>query len=130
MGDALKAVDLYKLYPSGEDMIRAVDGISIEIEQGEFIAVIGPSGCGKTTLLNLLSGIDVATAGEVEIDGSSIFSINDNERTKLRAKNLGFIFQDFNLIDVLNAQENVELPLLNTGIKANEAREQALKRGH
>ena len=126
MGDALKAVDLYKLYPSGEDMIRAVDGISIEIEQGEFIAVIGPSGCGKTTLLNLLSGIDVPTAGEVMIDGSSIFSINDNERTKLRAKNLGFIFQDFNLIDVLNAQENVELPLLNTGVKANEAREQAL----
>ena len=67
-------------------------------------------------MLNLLSGIDVATAGEVEIDGSSIFSINDNERTKLRAKNLGFIFQDFNLIDVLNAQENVELPLLNTGV--------------
>lgn len=126
MAGELRAEALYKLYPSGQEFVKAVDGVDLTIKQGEFVAIIGPSGCGKTTLLNLLSGIDNATQGEVYIDDSPIFSISDNERTKLRAKNLGFIFQDFNLLDVLNAQENVELPLLNTGVKAQEARKKAI----
>jgi putative ABC transport system ATP-binding protein len=90
------------------------------------VAIMGPSGCGKTTLLNVLSGIDEPTAGSVTVNNQPLFGITDNERTSMRSKYLGFIFQDFNLLPVLSAVENVELPLLLLGYGANDARKRAL----
>jgi putative ABC transport system ATP-binding protein len=94
---------------------------------GEMVAIMGPSGCGKTTLLNVLSGIDVPNAGNVTVNGKPLFGINDNERTMMRSNYLGFIFQDFNLLPVLSAVENVELPLLLLGVPANDSRKRAMQ---
>ena len=122
----MQAKELWKLYASGESTIQAVKGIDVTIGEGEMIAIMGPSGCGKTTLLNVLSGIDEPTSGEVTINSQSLFAASDNERSRMRAEYLGFIFQDFNLLPVLTAVENVELPLLLLGNAANEARKTAL----
>ena len=122
----MQAKELWKLYASGESTIQAVKGIDVVIGEGEMIAIMGPSGCGKTTLLNVLSGIDEPTSGEVTINSKSLFAASDNERSRMRAEYLGFIFQDFNLLPVLTAVENVELPLLLLGNAANEARKTAL----
>jgi len=122
----MQANELWKLYASGESTVQAVKGVNVMIGEGEMIAIMGPSGCGKTTLLNVLSGIDEPTAGEVTIDDKSLFAVSDNERSRMRAEYLGFIFQDFNLLPVLSAVENVELPLLLLGKPANEARNTAL----
>ena len=122
----MQANDLWKLYPSGESTIQAVRGVSLEVTEGEVIAIMGPSGCGKTTLLNVLSGIDEPTSGGVTLEGKPLFGISDDDRSRMRAENLGFIFQDFNLLPVLSAVENVELPLLMIGIPAGEARTTAL----
>ena len=122
----MQANELWKLYASGESTVQAVKGVNVTIREGEMIAIMGPSGCGKTTLLNVLSGIDEPTAGEVTIDEKSLFAVSDNERSRMRAEYLGFIFQDFNLLPVLSAVENVELPLLLLGKPANEARNTAL----
>ena len=122
----MQAKELWKLYASGESTIQAVKGIDVTIGEGEMIAIMGPSGCGKTTLLNVLSGIDEPTSGEVTINSQSLFAASDNERSRMRAQYLGFIFQDFNLLPVLTAVENVELPLLLLGNAANEARKTAL----
>ena len=122
----MQANELWKLYASGESTVQAVKGVNVTIGEGEMIAIMGPSGCGKTTLLNVLSGIDEPTAGEVTIDSKSLFAVSDNERSRMRAEYLGFIFQDFNLLPVLSAVENVELPLLLLGKPANEARNTAL----
>ena len=108
-----------------ESTVQAVKGVNVTIGEGEMIAIMGPS-MGKTTLLNVLSGIDEPTAGEVTIDRKSLFAVSDNERSRMRAEYLGFIFQDFNLLLVLSAVENVELPLLLLGKPANEARNTAL----
>ena len=122
----MQANELWKLYPSGESTIQAVRGVSLQINEGEVIAIMGPSGCGKTTLLNVLSGIDEPTSGGVMLEGKPLFGISDDERSRMRAENLGFIFQDFNLLPVLSAVENVELPLLMIGKPAAEARKTAL----
>lgn len=121
----MKASDVWKLYASGESTIEAVRGVNVSLEVGEMVAIMGPSGCGKTTLLNVLSGIDVPSAGNVVVDGQPLFGISDNERTIMRSNYLGFIFQDFNLLPVLSAVENVELPLLLLGNSASEARQRA-----
>tara|TARA_Y100001954_G_scaffold231798_1_gene281938 strand:- start:898 stop:1596 length:699 start_codon:yes stop_codon:yes gene_type:complete len=126
MRAVMQAKELWKLYASGESTIQAVKGIDVTIGEGEMIAIMGPSGCGKTTLLNVLSGIDEPTSGEVTINSQSLFAASDNERSRMRAEYLGFIFQDFNLLPVLTAVENVELPLLLLGNAANEARKTAL----
>ena len=122
----MQANELWKLYPSGESTIQAVRGVSLQINEGDVIAIMGPSGCGKTTLLNVLSGIDEPTSGGVMLEGKPLFGISDDERSRMRAENLGFIFQDFNLLPVLSAVENVELPLLMIGKPAAEARKTAL----
>ena len=126
MRAVMQANELWKLYASGESTVQAVKGVNVNIGAGEMIAIMGPSGCGKTTLLNVLSGIDEPTSGEVEINGKSLFSVSDDERSRMRAEYLGFIFQDFNLLPVLSAVENVELPLLLLGKSANDARTTAL----
>ena len=126
MRAVMQASDLWKLYASGESTVQAVKGVNVNIGEGEMIAIMGPSGCGKTTLLNVLSGIDEPTSGLVTIDDKSLFTVSDNERSRMRAEYLGFIFQDFNLLPVLSAVENVELPLLLLGKSAGEARSTAL----
>ena len=127
MRAVMQANDLWKLYASGDSTIEAVKGVNVKVNQGEMIAIMGPSGCGKTTLLNILSGIDEPTSGQVMVDEKSLFSVSDNERSRIRAQYLGFIFQDFNLLPVLSAVENVELPLLLLGKSASEARTTALE---
>ena len=127
MRTTMEARALWKVYQSGDNMVQAVRGININLLQGEMVAIMGPSGCGKTTLLNVLSGIDEPSSGQVLVDGKQLFGISDDERTEMRAHNFGFIFQNFNLLPVLSAVENVELPLLLVGKASSEARQGALK---
>ena len=123
----MQASGVWKLYASGASTVEAVRGVNVELKVGEMVAIMGPSGCGKTTLLNVLSGIDVPNAGNVTVNGKPLFGINDNERTMMRSIHLGFIFQDFNLLPVLSAVENVELPLLLLGVPANDSRKRAMQ---
>lgn len=110
----------------GERDVTALGGINFAVNRGEMIAIMGPSGCGKTTLLNCLSGIDAIDGGDVLIDGRSIAQMDDTELTRYRAKSMGFVFQSFNLLPVLSAVENVEFPLLLTGVAPATARTRAL----
>jgi len=126
MTPALQASQLWKLYQAGESTVEAVRGVDVLVQAGEMVAVMGPSGCGKTTLLNILSGIDEPTSGMVAVNGQPLYGISDDARTDLRGKHFGFIFQDFNLLPVLSAVENVELPLLLNGYAPQEARQQAM----
>lgn len=107
----LESDHLCKVYGSGENEIRACDEISISIEDGEFIAIIGTSGSGKSTLLNLLGGLDRPTSGTVKVSGKDIFSMNDEELTIFRRRNIGFVFQNYNLVPILNVYENIVLPI-------------------
>lgn len=122
MGAALACQGLWKLYQMGEEKIQAVRGIDLEIGHGEMVAIMGPSGCGKTTLLNMLSGIDEPSAGQVQVSGRALFGLSDDERTNIRGREMGFIFQNFHLLEVMTAIENVEIPLLLNGVDATEAR--------
>jgi putative ABC transport system ATP-binding protein len=118
----LSAEGVRKIYRSGADSIVALYGLDLVVPPGQFVAVMGPSGSGKTTLLNCVSGLDEIDAGRVLVDGLSIHDLSDKERTKHRAKEMGFIFQAFNLIPVFTATENVELPLLLAGARETDAR--------
>lgn len=104
----IKIKDLTKIYNASQVPVNAVNGISLEFEQGEFAAIVGPSGSGKTTLLNMLGGLDDPTSGSISIDSQSINKLSANERIKFRLQNIGFIFQAYNLIPVLTARENIE----------------------
>jgi putative ABC transport system ATP-binding protein len=104
--------DVSKTYRLGSQTVIALDGVSLTVEAGEFLAVAGPSGSGKTTLLNLIGCLDTPTAGEIEVDGERVGALSAGQRADLRARKLGFVFQTFNLIPVLTAYENVEYPLL------------------
>jgi putative ABC transport system ATP-binding protein len=121
----LVAEGVRKVYRSGGDEVIALHGLDLEVERGEFVAVMGPSGSGKTTLLNCLSGLDEIDAGRVLVEGKSIHELPDAERTQHRASSMGFIFQAFNLIPVFTATENVELPLLLNQVPEQEARRRA-----
>lgn len=121
------AREVHKTYRTGDVVVPALRGIDLEILTGEFITVIGPSGNGKSTLLNCLSGIDDIDAGEVVIDGLSIHELSDKKRTAHRAARMGFVFQSFNLIPVLSAVENIELPLLASGTKPAAARDRSME---
>ena len=112
----LGASGVRKVYRTGAEEVEALRGIDLDIERGEFLAVMGPSGSGKTTLLNCLTGLDDIDAGVVLVDGQDIHAMPDGQRTEHRARHMGFIFQSFNLIPVLSAVENVELPLLLIGV--------------
>ena len=127
MRTVMEARALWKVYQTGDNLVQAVRGVDIKLQQGEMIAIMGRSGCGKTTLLNVLSGIDEPSSGEVLVSDKQLFGISDDERTEMRAQNFGFIFQSFNLLPVLSAVENVELPLLLIGMSSTEARDGALK---
>ncbi len=121
----LVAVGVTKVYRTASLEVHALRGIDLTIHRGEFLAVMGPSGSGKTTLLNCLSGLDDIDAGQVWVDGQDIHALPDAERTEHRARSMGFIFQSYNLIPVLSAVENVELPLLLVGVRPAEARARA-----
>lgn len=123
----IDAKNVHKTYDTGKIQVKALKGIDLQIIRGEMIAVMGPSGCGKTTLLNCLSGLDDLSEGTVQLEGQDIHAMNDNLRTEYRAQKMGFIFQSFNLLPVLTALENVELPLLVTGMGNKEAREKGEK---
>src|ERR687889_2486034 len=122
----VEAHDLEKTYATGGATVHALRGVDLNIARGEMVAVMGPSGCGKTTLLNCLSGLDEFERGDVLIGGESISGMSDRKRTRFRAERMGFIFQTYNLIPVLSAVENVELPLLVAGARPKEARARAL----
>ena len=117
----LETKDLRKIYGSGENEVRALDGVSISIEEGEFVAVVGTSGSGKSTLLHLISGLDKPSSGSLTYDGKDIYSYSDKELSAFRRKRIGFIFQQFNLLPVLTAKENIIMPLLLDKQKPNEA---------
>lgn len=118
--EVLKTIGLKKYFYSGGYEIRALDNVSISVEEGEFVALVGSSGSGKTTMLNLLGGLDVPTEGEIYIQGRSLSGMNREERTIFRRRNIGFVFQQFNLVPVLNVYENITLPLLLDGRKVDE----------
>jgi len=121
------AENLSKVYGSGNSKVIALDSVNLTIYKGEIVAILGPSGSGKTTLLNLLAGLDVPTNGRVLIDGVEITKLSEEEKTRFRAKSMGFIFQFFNLVPVLTAVENVELPMLLNKYPISEARKRALE---
>jgi putative ABC transport system ATP-binding protein len=123
----LRAHDLSKDYPMNGESVHALRGISLEIQSGEYAAVVGPSGSGKSTLLQLIGGIDVPSRGTVEIMGTSLSALSDRQLTRLRLTRLGFIFQRFHLLPVLTARENVELPMAEAGVVAGERRSRALE---
>ena len=114
--------DIYKIYNPGENEVRALDGVSLDIERGEFVAIIGHSGSGKSTLMNQLGLLDACTSGQYILDGHDVSHLTDDALSEIRNKQIGFIFQGFNLIPSLTAQANVELPLIYRGMK-KEARE-------
>ena len=123
--DILVARGVRKIYRTGSHDVEALRSIDLTVQRGEFVAVMGPSGSGKTTLLNCLSGLDDIDGGSVDVEGQDLHTLGDAARTAHRARRMGFIFQAFNLIPVLSATENVELPLLLNGVSAKQARVRA-----
>ena len=117
--------DVWKTYGSGETAVAALQGINVQVRRGEIVAIMGPSGCGKTTFLNCFSGLDEITKGKVTLEGVDIHAMKDHERSGYRAKRTGFVFQSYNLLPILSAVENVEMPLLIAGVKPKEARVRA-----
>jgi len=123
---AVSVRNVVKIYQRDSQQITVLDQLNLEVPQGEFLALMGPSGSGKTTLLNLIAGIDRATSGTVRVAGTDLTPLSEGELAKWRSRNVGFIFQFYNLIPVLNAVENVELPLLLSHLSKKERRERAL----
>jgi putative ABC transport system ATP-binding protein len=121
----IETKNLSRLYQDGDSTIRAVDKVSLQIEAGEFTAIVGPSGSGKTTLLNLIGGLDTPTEGEVIVNGKAIHKLKDNALINFRLKHIGFVFQAYNLIPVLSAQENVEFIMLLQNASAEERKTRA-----
>jgi putative ABC transport system ATP-binding protein len=114
--------EVWKVYGSGETEVPALQGVSLSIQRGEMVAITGPSGCGKTTFLNCFSGLDEIDRGTVTLEGVDVHRMNDNARSEYRARRSGFVFQSYNLLPILNAVENVEMPLLVAGVTPKEAR--------
>ena len=124
--EILRIQNLKKVYGKGENEVRALDGISFSVEQGEFLAIIGPSGSGKSTLLHILGAVDIPTSGKVFMEGKDVFAQNEEELAIFRRRQVGLIYQFYNLIPVLDVQENITLPVLMDGRKVNEKRLQEM----
>ena len=124
----VKLKDVYKIYSEGlESEVRALDGVSLSIDRGEFVAVVGQSGSGKSTMMNVLGCLDIPTHGEYYLDGANVRELSDRELSRIRNRQIGFIFQQYNLIQSLTVLENVELPLIYQGVDADERRELAME---
>jgi putative ABC transport system ATP-binding protein len=121
----VRTENLTKIYGSGDAAVTALDNVSMEVDSGEFVAIMGPSGCGKSTLLHLIGGLDRPTNGKVEIEGVSLSDMKDDELARLRRTRIGLVFQFYNLIPVLNAVENAGLPIALDGKKTAEAKKRA-----
>ena len=121
----IDAKGVWKRYDAGKHKIDALRGLDLIVKRGEVVAIMGPSGCGKTTLLNCLSGLDVIDSGTIKIAGRDLKDLTDNQRTDFRAREMGFVFQTYNLLPVLTGIENVELPMLVGGVKPSMARKRA-----
>jgi putative ABC transport system ATP-binding protein len=126
----IDAEGIYKIYNTGLIQVNALQGVDIKVSEGEMVAIMGPSGCGKTTLLNCLSGIDSVNNGKILIGERPIHELSDDELSDFRSRFMGFVFQTYNLLPVLTAQENVELPLLISGHSLKEARARAIESLH
>tara|TARA_B100001013_G_scaffold122198_1_gene70919 strand:- start:6847 stop:7524 length:678 start_codon:yes stop_codon:yes gene_type:complete len=123
----IQVKNLSKIYKQGELEVKAVNNISMKVDDGEFTAVVGPSGSGKTTLLNCIGGLDSCTSGGVTVDGESISSYSSNQIIKFRLNNIGFVFQSYNLIPVLSAKENIEMVMLMLGYKEEERTKRSIE---
>lgn len=123
----IEVKDVYKIYNPGENEVRALDGVSLTIDEGEFVAIIGQSGSGKSTLMNTLGLLDRPTSGEYFLSGRDVATLTDDEQSEIRNKQIGFIFQGFNLIPSLTAIDNVELPLVYRGMKKEERKKLSLE---
>src|SRR5690348_15174601 len=119
-GTVVRASDITRTYGEGETAVQALRGVSLDVESGQLVAVMGPSGSGKSTLMHILAGLDKPTGGTVEIAGTEITTLNDTGLTRLRREHIGFVFQFFNLLPMLNAEENVVLPLSIAGQKPDK----------
>lgn len=120
MSHLIEVKNAYKIYNPGENEVRALDGVSLTVDRGEFLMIVGHSGSGKSTLMNMLGLLDICTSGEYRIDGKDVSNLSDDELSEIRNKEIGFIFQGFNLIPSLTAKGNVELPLIYRGVKKDE----------
>jgi putative ABC transport system ATP-binding protein len=125
MTTLVRARDVRRDYPLEREAVHALRGVSLEIEKGEYLAIVGPSGCGKSSLLNLLGAIDAPTSGTVEIEGRNVGTLGDREVTNFRLRHIGFVFQRFYLLPILTARENVELPMAEAGVSAAERRQRS-----
>ena len=123
----ITATGIHKTYDTGTVKVNALRGVDLNVERGEMVAIMGPSGCGKTTMLNCISGLDEIDSGRVLIDGVVLHDLPDDERSDYRARRMGFVFQLYNLLPVLSAAENVELPLLVSGVSPGESRKRSLE---
>ena len=120
--------NIYKIYNEGkESEVRALDGVSLQIDRGEFVSIIGQSGSGKSTLMNILGCLDIPTYGDYHLDGTDITELTDKQLAHIRNKQIGFIFQGYNLIPALNARENVELPLIYQGLGMDQRYDRAME---
>lgn len=127
MEHLIELKDIYKIYQMGAEEVHALDGVSLTIDQGEFVAIVGQSGSGKSTAMNIIGCLDVPTSGTYHLGGIDVSTMGDDQQAEIRNRMLGFIFQQYNLIPKLSVQENVELPLLYAGISAEERRERAVE---
>ncbi|MDR2089499.1 MAG: ABC transporter ATP-binding protein, partial [Clostridiales Family XIII bacterium] len=123
----IRLEDVYKIYPMGDESVHALDGVSLTIGEGEFVAIIGRSGSGKSTCMNIIGCLDVPTEGYYMLNGRDVGAMKDDEQAFLRNKTLGFVFQQYNLIPRLSVFENVELPLIYRGLSEKERRERVLQ---
>ena len=126
MTHLIELKDVYKIYPMGDETVHALDGVSLSIDQGEFVAIVGSSGSGKSTAMNIIGCLDVPTSGSYHLGGVDVSTMDDDQQAEIRNKMLGFIFQQYNLIPKLSVLENVELPLLYAGVPTEERRERAI----
>lgn len=126
MGHLIEFKDVYKIYQMGEETVHALDGVTMTVDQGEFVAIVGSSGSGKSTAMNIIGCLDVPTSGTYLLGGVDVSTMDDDQQAEIRNKMLGFIFQQYNLIPKLNVLENVELPLLYGGVGAAERHERAM----
>ena len=128
MAHLVELIDVYKIYAEGlESEVRALDGVSLNIDRGEFVAVVGQSGSGKSTMMNVLGCLDIPTRGEYRLDGADVSELSDKQLSRIRNKQIGFIFQQYNLIQSLTVLENVELPLIYQGVDPIDRRDMALE---